>query len=322
MPAYQLGSRGPEVVRIQTRLRELGFYSGPADGVFGGGTTSAVKAYQRSLNLTADGVVGDGTWKKLFPNDGFALPAIHSKPLAYRCLALTGGYETSRPVPDCFAGLSGDFDGQGLSFGVLQWNFGQKSLQPLLNEMNQQQSAILKSIFNESYREFAAVLKAPFEEQMRWARSIQTPLFAIIEPWRGLLKTLGRHERFQDIQAKYAGKLFDDALKLCREYGLRSERAVALMFDIKVQNGSISPIVKAQITSDFAHLPSGLSRDEIEIRRMQIVAMRRADAANPAWIEDVRNRKLTIANGRGIVHGNEYDLEAQYGIRLKAVKGL
>ena len=30
------------------------------------------------------------------------------------------------------AGLSGDFDGQGLSFGVLQWNLGQGSLQPLL----------------------------------------------------------------------------------------------------------------------------------------------------------------------------------------------
>jgi hypothetical protein len=320
MPAYQQGSGGTEVIRIQTRLRELGFYAGPADGVFGGGTGSAVKAFQRSLGLIADGIVGEGTWKKLFPNAGFTIPVIHQKSLAHRCLALTGSFETSRPVPDCFAGLSGDFDGQGISFGALQWNFGQKSLQPLLMEMNQRHAAIVKSIFNESYPEFAAVLKASFEEQMRWARSIQTPTHSIIEPWRGLLKTLGRHERFQDIQVKSAQRLFDDALKLCREYSLRSERAAALMFDIKVQNGSISSIVKAQILGDFARLPASLSKDEAEIRRMQIVAMRRAEAANPAWIEDVRNRKLTIANGRGIVHGNEYDLEAQYNLRLKAAK--
>jgi hypothetical protein len=320
MPAYQQGSGGTEVIRIQTRLRELGFYAGPADSVFGGGTASAVKAFQRSLGLTDDGIVGEVTWKKLFPNDGFAIPMIHQKPLAHRCLALTGSFETSRPVPDCFAGLSGDFDGQGISFGALQWNFGQKSLQPLLMEMNQRHAAIVKSIFNESYPEFAAVLKAPFAEQLRWARSIQTPIHSIIDPWRGLLKTLGRHERFQDVQVKYAQRLFDDALKLCREYGLRSERAAALMFDIKVQNGSISSIVKAQILGDFARLPTSPSKDEAEIRRMQIIAMRRAEAANPAWIEDVRNRKLTIANGRGIVHGNEYDLEAQYNLRLKAAK--
>ena len=35
------------------------------DGSFGSGTASAVRAFQRLFGLTADGVVGAGTWAKL-----------------------------------------------------------------------------------------------------------------------------------------------------------------------------------------------------------------------------------------------------------------
>ncbi len=38
MPVYRRGSRGPEVSRIQARLKELGYYRGPIDADFGGGT--------------------------------------------------------------------------------------------------------------------------------------------------------------------------------------------------------------------------------------------------------------------------------------------
>jgi len=40
-------------------------------------------------------------------------------------------------------------------------------------------------------------------------------------------------------------------------------------------------------------------------------------AAAPRWLGDVRARELTIANGEGTVHGNSFNLEEQYGIRLK-----
>lgn len=52
-------------------------------------------------------------------------------------------------------------------------------------------------------------------------------------------KTLGRQGEFQDIEAKNAASLFQDALALCDDYGVSSERAAALMFAIKVQNGGI-----------------------------------------------------------------------------------
>ncbi len=60
--------------------------------------------------------------------------------------------------------------------------------------------------------------------------------------------------------------------------------------------------------------------EDDEVARPRIIANRRAEAADPRWVEDVRARKLTIANGGGTVHGNAFNLEGQYGIRLKVVR--
>ncbi|MBD2462416.1 peptidoglycan-binding protein [Oscillatoria sp. FACHB-1407] len=61
----QLGDSGPEVVTLQNRLRELGFYSGVTSGQFDAQTEEAVRAFQRSRGLTADGVVGPQTASSL-----------------------------------------------------------------------------------------------------------------------------------------------------------------------------------------------------------------------------------------------------------------
>uniref|UniRef100_A0A831UET3 Peptidoglycan-binding protein n=1 Tax=Geobacter metallireducens TaxID=28232 RepID=A0A831UET3_GEOME len=316
--AYRRGSKGPEVKKIQARLAELGLYRGDCDGIFGGGTESSVKMFQKQNGLGVDGVVGEGTWKKLFGGGKLQKPEICKQKLEYRCLALTGTIETGRPVPDCFAMASGDFDGQGLSFGALQWNLGQGSLQPLFREMAQKHPSLLEDICHDYFPELKAIFTSDRDDQLAWVRSVQDQRrFTLFEPWKGLLTTLGRTEEFQAIQVNAAGKLFKDAKALCAEYGLWSERGVALMFDIKVQNGSISPLVKSQIMADFARLGSGLSADEAEEARLVIVANRRAEASNPRWIEDVRRRKTAIAHGEGMVHGNYLHLEDQFGIRLK-----
>ena len=57
----QLGSRGQEVRVIQGKLRQLGFYSGSADGIFGAQTRRAVIAFQKSVGITADGIAGPKT---------------------------------------------------------------------------------------------------------------------------------------------------------------------------------------------------------------------------------------------------------------------
>ncbi len=56
-----LGSRGQEVRQIQRKLQNLGFYSGSVDGVYGTATQKAVRNFQKSCGITADGIAGPKT---------------------------------------------------------------------------------------------------------------------------------------------------------------------------------------------------------------------------------------------------------------------
>lgn len=58
-PVLHVGAHGDPVVALQTKLGI------PADGVFGRGTETAVKAFQQTHGLVDDGIVGAGTWAKL-----------------------------------------------------------------------------------------------------------------------------------------------------------------------------------------------------------------------------------------------------------------
>ena len=59
------GSSGEAVKAVQRRLKELGYYSYGIDGSYGARTVTAVKSFQSKNGLTADGVVGATTLKKL-----------------------------------------------------------------------------------------------------------------------------------------------------------------------------------------------------------------------------------------------------------------
>ena len=61
----KLGSKGDEVRRIQKKLKELGFYSGAVDGIYGSATKKAVTAFQKNCGITADGIAGPKTLKFL-----------------------------------------------------------------------------------------------------------------------------------------------------------------------------------------------------------------------------------------------------------------
>ena len=55
----KLGSKGPEVVKLQTALGIT------ADGNFGPGTEKVLKEWQAKMGLTADGIAGAATFQKL-----------------------------------------------------------------------------------------------------------------------------------------------------------------------------------------------------------------------------------------------------------------
>lgn len=57
----KFGSTGDEVIQIQTKLKNWGYYSGDIDGIYGSKTMQAVKDFQEKNGLTVDGIAGDET---------------------------------------------------------------------------------------------------------------------------------------------------------------------------------------------------------------------------------------------------------------------
>ena len=65
-PLLRLNARGDAVRALQEALAGAGLIAASsADGIFGPGTLAAVKKFQQSKGLTADGVVGAATWEAL-----------------------------------------------------------------------------------------------------------------------------------------------------------------------------------------------------------------------------------------------------------------
>jgi peptidoglycan hydrolase-like protein with peptidoglycan-binding domain len=58
-------SRDPQVVTLQQRLATAGFDPGPADGIFGSRTDTAVRQFQAAADLTIDGLVDEPMWDEL-----------------------------------------------------------------------------------------------------------------------------------------------------------------------------------------------------------------------------------------------------------------
>lgn len=63
-PTLKRKDRGPDVERLQERLNTNGAAL-EIDGVFGGATEAAVRAFQEAKGLKVDGIVGNNTWEAL-----------------------------------------------------------------------------------------------------------------------------------------------------------------------------------------------------------------------------------------------------------------
>lgn len=59
------GSRGDEVINIQVRLKNWGYYKGVVDGIYGYQTYKAVRLFQYKNGLTVDGIAGPETLSAL-----------------------------------------------------------------------------------------------------------------------------------------------------------------------------------------------------------------------------------------------------------------
>lgn len=95
----KLGSEGEDVKKLQAKLGV------EVIGKFGPKTEAAVKAWQSAHGLTADGIVGDGTWAKMFAST----PAV--APVAAAPIANSGNLKLSNlkgHIPDAVIAMIPD----------------------------------------------------------------------------------------------------------------------------------------------------------------------------------------------------------------------
>lgn len=164
-----------------------------------------------------------------------------------KAVEITSTFETGKPGG--FYGLSGNFDGQGLSFGLVNWTVGTGSLQPLLRDFAREHPQRWATAFGPHAAGFLRVItptgRAAEKEQRRFAVEEMNSVtvirgrkrWAIKEPWATYFSRLSEDREFQQIQVRYVRVLLKRADEYCRALGLRSERAFAFMFDAVSSHG-------------------------------------------------------------------------------------
>ncbi|HNX14110.1 MAG TPA: L,D-transpeptidase family protein [Oscillospiraceae bacterium] len=67
LPFRKMGKSmtGSDIYNTQIMLKNLGFYTGLIDGIFGEGMERAVKSFQRTYRLNDDGIIGKKTFEKI-----------------------------------------------------------------------------------------------------------------------------------------------------------------------------------------------------------------------------------------------------------------
>jgi len=123
---------------------------------------------------------------------------------------------------------------------------------------------------------------------------------AVRDEWKAAFLQLGLAPEVQAIQMRAVQPAWNTAAGYFQRYNLTTELSMALCFDIAVQIG----IKSAADNSIQAAL--GAATPENELR--EVIANAVAETAKSAYVEDVRQRKLTIARGEGPVHGDNYRL--------------
>lgn len=102
------GYTGSDVTKVQNRLKELGYYTGTVDGVYGLGSMAAVKAFQEKHGLSADGLAGAKTFDKLFSSSALAAGSSSSSSPSVSTPPSSGSSNAGATYPRLDEGSTGD----------------------------------------------------------------------------------------------------------------------------------------------------------------------------------------------------------------------
>lgn len=295
-PAFGRGAFGDLIALLQSGLARLGHYTRKIDGDFGGGTQAAVRSLQMELRHPLTGRADSLVWQ--------AATGLPWPDLFQRCLQLTARFEGHG-----YTLIAGNFDGAGLTWGIVGFTLRHGEVQVIVNEVEARARELLVAAFGE---ERAVEIAKRFQEHklsalMRWADSISSGVRKqlVVEPWRSGFASLGAQPLVQELQRRRAREqYFEPALATAARLDLEAERGIALCFDIHVQNGG----VKSADAAAYGRAVSNARRPMSPQVRRELLARLAADSARKKYRDDVFARKNTLATGKGIVHGQLFDL--------------
>ncbi len=216
---------------------------------------------------------------------------------------------------------SGNFDGQGLSWGPRQNCIGQGSLQPLLRRMFTEQDSLMRSCLGPLYLELKDIsLPAPTKDQLeKTIEILNDDRGHLHQEWREAFYKLGTHKAIQDIFLDDARGSIPavDALAIWIAGGNPvTLRTWCLAYDFVTQNGGFASSFKIAISA-FLMALRPFQKDPIR-DRMRAICWLRAGwtyiLGNRVFAADVLSRKLLIVEGRGRFRAEDMDLDTKFGI--------
>jgi hypothetical protein len=228
------------------------------------------------------------------------LPEIELEQALETAFSVTSGFETSG---DRFQQVTGNFDGAGISFGPVQWNFKSKTLAPLFRKFEETDGTALRACFTDEidYEDWFKVLDLPVDQQIEWANNISTGRGGhdVVQPWKGYLQAVGRVEKFRTIMVEQALRKYGARLLKAVKYlqGLKPGveidhlRCLCSLYDLVIQQGSLDKARQAIEDRVEQENP----RNQFEL--VGIAVEERGRKANPQWQSDCVSRRLGILQG-------------------------
>ena len=181
-----IGARSDLVKTVQ---KNLGL---SPDGDFGPGTQSAIKIWQTAHNIKATGDVDESTWRGITKLD---IPSLFE-----RCLSLTMCFEGHN-----YTLAAGNWDGAGLTWGIIGFTIKSGSLYDVLNLIPQTD---LDTVFGK--REAQELILAAKTKSISWGDgiSLAPSKVKLKSPWQEKFVVLGNH----DTEQSYKKLLIDHVI--------------------------------------------------------------------------------------------------------------
>ncbi|MBJ6752715.1 hypothetical protein [Geomonas anaerohicana] len=199
-----------------------------------------------------------------------------------------------------YSALAGNSDGQGISFGLLQWNFGQMTLGPLLKKMLLKDPLSFEGCFgkNMEYENLKTAISSNDKTaQLLWAKRVSAKNQ---NEFRSCFRKLAEVEVFKDIQNKEAIEqihpLVMQVIKILRAmfpsaFHRIQVRTYVALYDLCVQQHSISK-VKTEILRQVR-----LKKATTQLEIMKIVVTERGRIARARYAADCISRRMAILTG-------------------------